>query len=376
MTDVVQAKFDWWQAVFYNNSPAFILFEFLGLEPKIFDPALCESFSRYTGYDNQVGFQYNGILITGHSREVSDSDDFINSTYSRLQVQISGSGLDYLRSLGLDVNSICRTPICYDSKGNPQWHVTRVDFAFDFINFPSDFWSLCNKFLYEHYSDLSGVKIAGSDRPLKYSVRNGSEHTIYIGATRSNKLLRIYDKKLEQSDSHGVLKSNPIDANIFNWSRLELQTRNDVAHHLLFGSVDFSDVLRYIYDTYCFVDRNNQRVRFWDLFICREELGSIIQNANYIKPVTDTESLKRRLSKVRSLLLAYVAVYGLDSLDLLLSEEIDLMNRPDPLGSYHCKKVFSQIGILSDYSIPYDSLKGVDLNYINHHTSLKLKERR
>ena len=203
MTSVVTCKIDWFQAVFENVNFDYILNDFLELDLHTFDEVFSSMFERSLGYDSHIGFNYNGIMLSTRVQNIisSDSSSVFTCYYDKIQLQISGSGLNYLRSIGKNVDSICRrSPDVDELSGNPFWHVTRCDFAFDFVNYKFDIYQESKKFLEDNYSGFTTVKLSGLGRPVNFSIRSGGERTIYIGAPRSDKLLRIYDKKLEQTD--------------------------------------------------------------------------------------------------------------------------------------------------------------------------------
>lgn len=379
MTNVVTSKIDWFQAVFVNRSFSYVLFDFIGLEPMTFDPSFLQSFNRYLGYDTQFGWSYNGISLSGHLREMEqrglcETSDVFNANLAKVQLSISGSGLDYLRQQGIDVNEFCRRIPELDDNGQPVWHPTRVDFAFDFVNFSEDLYSRCSRFLHDEYSDYGYVKTNGSCRPIKYSVRSGGERTIYLGSARSDRLLRIYDKKLEQLDRSGILKYTPIDDDITNWTRIELQVRNGNAYNLLYGSSDFSDILRFIYDNYVFVTLDNKRVDFFDDYISRDSLGSIIQNANYMRPRADRESKEIQFRKFRRLLVAFIAAYGYDYVNTEVEKFLRSTYTDDVYGRYLCKQLAQDIAVLTDYKVPFSALPGAEVFSINSHQAFRLKK--
>lgn len=151
-----------------------------------------------------------------------------------VHVQITGRGCDALRLRCLD-------PCNLLSSGD---HVTRLDIAIDCINSGfscSEIWGLLQRGQFVSVSSdirqIEGVMSRGSQferinrnspKP-KTSTRTNSGHTIYVGASSSDRMVRIYDKGAEQETGT-------------DWLRFEIQLRRDSAiefHRLLSSGGDF-----------------------------------------------------------------------------------------------------------------------------------------
>lgn len=91
-----------------------------------------------------------------------------------------------------------------------------------------EFLECCLKHLSDcRHSYLTRVPIMNTQGGNKYSVRIGDQTTIYLGATTSDKLLRIYDKKAQYTKDGLWKENNPYMDNddCKSWFRIELQTR-------------------------------------------------------------------------------------------------------------------------------------------------------
>lgn len=145
----------------------------------------------------------------------------------------------------------------------------------------------------------------GRSGGMCYSVRLGDQKTIYLGSGKSNKLLRIYDKKLQYQNKLGECPYNEGAEVPESWIRLELQCRRETeCHKLLYGSNgDIMKVLRYIYDEFALVETDGSKygkerhvsevwISLWDW----ETIGKIIQNANSVE---STNSFDRSLSYIQ-----------------------------------------------------------------------------
>lgn len=124
---------------------------------------------------------------------------------------------------------------------------------------------------------------------LAYSYRSGDQRTVYLGTTRSNKLLRIYDKLLQYQKRGVIVKPLPEvfaesgDIDVTSWYRIELQTRRVVCHDLLFGCEhDLSRVLGYIFEKYRVKDLNGYCLDFILELFDWDKLPPIVSNKNFI----------------------------------------------------------------------------------------------
>lgn len=187
---------------------------------------------------------------------------FFNFKFPHLRVYIGGQAMSYCRSAFIDRdddNGVIFDSFLLDlgvklvdpddsSKSYHNFHFTRNDIAVDVINSQFDlindiFSTYCDKyqaslssgkpidFVFINRDTVNGL---GAGRNLAFDPRvNEHSRTLYIGSKNSDCLMRIYDKRLERSDVNGLLPSSPsfftglANSDIQNWTRLEVQLRND-----------------------------------------------------------------------------------------------------------------------------------------------------
>ena len=225
-------------------------------------------------------FSFNGfrVVVIGEPDKFRD-DGFVNFYDKKLkwiETDISGAGLDYIRNKGFDIDrmifglriascKVCEVP-------ESPFHVTRVDVAFDLINFMPEFLdesvNLCRQ-----YGNCKSVRVRGTGntkKPISWSFREGNQKTLYLGSSGSDKLCRVYDKKLQFDQdprkwlscpyvkingcppgtflneySDDVLK-NAERENPQSWLRIEAQLRNDPANMIVDSENDFLKIFKWI----------------------------------------------------------------------------------------------------------------------------------
>lgn len=249
----INAKIDWFSGIFKMTTIDEVLKQFHIDKLENYDKwveafnnryinnfsVLNETYINFSGLN--IALSNYDILRNNYDLEglsVLDADQIV---FNKIQVNISGQGLDYLRSLGLDVDLIVQNLNNCDL----DFHVTRCDFAFDFINIAptlvDELMVCCQKSETEFHRIRTG-KVNG----LKYSLRRGDQKTVYIGSTAGNKLLRVYDKKLEyQMSGKGETPYTIQTVQPYSWIRLELQTRRDLAEKLLYHQ-EFDPTYKYV----------------------------------------------------------------------------------------------------------------------------------
>lgn len=297
----IYSKIDWYTAIFSDMSFNTVL-RWLGLEDYITE--FCENvYEQCQGLEDKYIFNFRGVRLETNQWnfygeqivEGTMQEHLFDKVLPKIRLDISGSGLDNLRALGMDVDTFLRTQT--DENGEyvmPQpSHVTRIDFAFDLVNYLPEFLDTLIEYCENNHTPADRVCIV-SDRArsgcgIKYSIRKGGQKTLYLGATTSEKMLRVYDKKLQYTNPEGTqyVKENPYD-NPDSWIRIELQCRKDTAHGLCFPEnkqLDHLAILKYIYDNYAFAEEgttqyNRRPAQFWvDLFDW-DTIVAIIQNTN------------------------------------------------------------------------------------------------
>lgn len=372
-------KIDWFQAVFYDVDFDFVLNTFLELNISLDDAVTNSCYDRKYGcYDYQMVYDINGVTVSANYNSVVDAgSDCFRTVYQRVMLVIGGQGLDYLRSYYSDpddLDRILRKQPMLNDADDDIWHVTRCDFAFDFVNYKYDIYSCCRDEL-DMLSYDGKIKVKGIKSPISYSVRSGSEETIYIGKPRSNRLVRIYNKKLEQTKD-GVLKSVPdesINYDIDSWNRLELQCRNNWAVFYLYGSDDYMQILRSVYDYYAFTDREGHISDFWSNLFDWKLIPTIIQNANYTKVKLCEESLNNQANFAYDILCAFCAFYGLDWVIDKLKTRFESFFWEENYNTRKTRKLLKRIDCLNKFKNDNTSLKGAKVVNVDGRSILQLK---
>lgn len=373
-------KLDWFQAVFNDVDFDYVLNYFLEMGVSFDDPVFNSCFDRKYGvYDHHLVYECNGVQISANYAEVlENSDNVFNTVYSRIFLIIPGQGLEYLRNFYSEpdeVDRILRKQPELNEYEEPIWHVTRCDFAFDFVNYKYDIYE-CTRSELDVFKSVNGtVQIKGIRRPISYTVRSGSEKTIYIGKARSHRLLRIYDKKLEQT-KNGVLLSLPDDSinyDIDSWNRIELQCRDNWAHYYLYGAHDYMQILRGIYDYYAFIDQQGIVSDFWQNLFDWVSIPLIIQNAKFAKYKLSKNVLNNQYENAKKVICAFLAFYGKE---FVFNDLIDCFNNffvSDHFYSRMTRKLLRRIDCLNDFKNDNRNLDGAYIQNIGGRSILKLK---
>lgn len=286
-------KIDWFSVMLAEVSIQDI-FCWLGVPDVIdFDDAILKNFYQMSmGYDERLFFSWNGITVSFSLFDVKDIPldlNFFELVVPRVKLDLSGTGLDFLRLQNIDIDAFLRNVKSYEYFSNP-YSITRCDFAFDLLNWQPDFLDRCFEYVRNHHTSSNRLCCCGLTSSLAYTERHGSAETLYIGSPTSDKLLRIYNKKLQFIDRETGAYTKPnFYSNPDSWIRIEWQLRNKKAVDILFGDGDFFSIYKKIYESYPFADLNtpsHRRVKhpFWDeLFKADDdfnEIRSLVMNKN------------------------------------------------------------------------------------------------
>lgn len=278
-------KIDWF-SIMLSEISIVDLFCWLQIPEAIdFDDAVLNNFYQMSmGYDERLFFSWNGIAISFSLFDVKDiplDTNFFELQVPRVKLDLSGSGLDYLRLQGINIDDFLRNIQSYDYFQNP-YSITRCDFAFDFVNWQPHFLDKCFEYVHNHHTNSNRLCCVGITSSLAYTERHGKDETLYIGSPTSDKLLRIYDKKLQYIDREtgAYIKPN-FYSNPDSWIRVEWQLRNRKAVEILFGDGDFFSIYKKVYEAYPFADLNtpaHRRIKhsFWDeLFKADDDFNTV-----------------------------------------------------------------------------------------------------
>lgn len=245
----------------------------------------------------------------------------------QIRLHLGGKALDYLRSIGVDFYNHRFVEPDLGSIGT--FHCTRVDWAFDFVDYKPEF--LDTLIDYVQNNSLPSGRVPVANTAYGYTLRLGSsEKTLYIGATSSEKVLRCYDKRMQLYNVDTGLWSQAPYGDCDSWFRIEWQLRNAPGHKSLFSKDPdsgeyntFITMLKQIFTVYSFSDPNFDNnhgprpvVDFWQQFLPWEEISSkIVQNAKYVQPTNRVAKVTNFIehSALRSIIL-YLLIYGKEGL--------------------------------------------------------------
>lgn len=220
--------------------------------------------------------------------------------FSWVRFYLSSEGVDYVESLNPDPDfslQIAFSDPCFYETLTQDYHVTRCDFAFDFVNYEGNEFERLRKILVnaEFNEDLShnGRLYTGNPGGISYRVSCGKAKTIYFGAETSQRMLRIYDKKYQlfdpetnQFDSEKIPRSIlDNEKKIFSWYRVELQTREDFAFRYLMSSGgDFKYIMGEIASYFDVRKKDGKTIAPLHKIFLWTERTTIIQNAKSAQP--------------------------------------------------------------------------------------------
>ena len=293
-------KIDWVTMIF-NDCSMYDVLCFLDMQDSVIEFSLGQ-FEMVRGLSTNFVFTYNGVKL-----EVSDLHFYMDESkldlsvfdliMRRVRLDLSGGALDYLRSCGYDVDTRIYDPPVLPEQAS--YHFTRIDWAYDFINYCPTFMNEFKRYIDNNILDTGRVPCRGVKGGYEAGIKTGKEFTIYIGSGKSDRLLRCYDKRLQFIDREsGVyIKSNPYN-NPDSWFRIEWQCRNEFADELILSGFSKIEVLKKLYDRYKFSEKLEisgvrQDVRLFDKLLNWEEitLPAIRQNLHLVKP----QSLPERI---------------------------------------------------------------------------------
>lgn len=314
----IYPKIDWLTMMFHDCSLYDVLEYFNQTD---YVDTFVGSMYEKAGIQDNFVFVYNYIRIEiakFYFYQQEPDTKVFDMVVPTIRVDLSGKALDYLRGCNFEF---------YDLRCNNcllSYHITRCDWAFDFVNYCPDFMDKLIDHIQTHSLASGRVPLSSTHGAVKYSLKLGSEKTLYLGATKSDKLLRVYDKAMQLKDADtGLWKEEIPYDDPESWFRIELQTRNKTAHGLLMPGLDgqireYIDILKYIFDSYAFadgtVDGNNIKrevVDFWyKLFPWNEVKKKIIQNANYVQPKSYRDKLDDYIDRTFPKIIQWLHVHG------------------------------------------------------------------
>lgn len=309
----VVAKFDYFTAMYYDCKVVDIL-KFFNLDMYLTNDLLDCYNNRYYQANNSgkyvkvllapgisVELHITSIWQACHISEQIDLtfDQFCNTVFPSIRLAFTGTGLEYLRSVNYDVEHRFMMPsYVTDIRGNmvanapdgTRCKITRLDIAFDFLNYGSNLFDLCVDLCNKHQTEMGRIFTGLNIKKCittKWTAKTGSEKTLYLGSTNSDKLCRIYDKQLQWLQSKNIAEKYPYKTKDGvlpeSWIRIELQLRKDCCDDILFKSAgDFTKMLDWFYYNFAICSEKGRVAEEFEAIFDWQLLGSIIQNANYV----------------------------------------------------------------------------------------------
>ena len=187
---------------------------------------------------NKTSFrcEYNPNLIT---REGTDILNFLLS-HLKANKKIDGYELEYI-------------------------HFSRIDLAIDLYNYDIKNYTIID---------------TGSRKKAYFYDRNNNLETLYIGSTNSNKVIRIYNKAVEQK----------LEDQISDWWRFEVQLRDNYIGRYLTDTINcFKNIYVFKYQTILESDLFEKLI-----------IEGLLHNMNYLSQMSKNTKAKYR-KKIRNL---------------------------------------------------------------------------
>lgn len=363
----IYCKVDWLTVMFFDCTMNDVL-SWLHLDDCVTD--FCSSaYQQSRGYDEVFKFMYNNIMLETSSFNFYGSDfniSIFDIVVSKIRLELSGSALDYLRSLGVDMNTYRLVKPKLSEGGS--YHFTRCDWAYDFINYKPEFVDRMIDHINTHKLPSERIPLASTKGAISCKLVTGGQKTIYLGSPQSDRMLRVYDKRMQYVDlgTQVYKKDNPY-GNPDSWFRIEWQTRNKFANTLVQGvdengvPADFKSILKDIFDRYAFADgtcdsRHSARpcVDFWlDLFDWQDLERRIIQNAYYV----ELDSAEDRVIKsfktvmIRNFIYVY-SLLGKQGVEDLCNAYLRSLDADDPVSHRRYLAFLNRLNEFQDYHIP------------------------
>lgn len=358
----VFGKIDWLTVMFFDCSILDVL-RWIKLESCV-QEFLEDSFESSRGYDQVLKFFFNGIFVETSSFNFYGSQDDLavfDVICPKIRLELSATALDYLRSIGVNMDTYrFHAPVLPDGG---SYHFTRCDFAFDFVNYQPFFMDQLINFVRSNALPSGRVPLASSRGAVLCKVVDVSEKTVYLGSPQSDRMLRCYDKRLQYIDPRtgSYVKPNPFN-NPDSWFRIEMQTRNKVAHSLVLDdNLQFLHVLKLIFEKYAFADANIDSkhsarpvVDFWgDLLPWIDIETKYVQNANLVEFREAEDRVLDHFFKagVRSFLMA-LTILGQEEFDKRVTAYINSLYDDDPVQHRRLLNFICKLNELQNTNIP------------------------
>lgn len=302
------SKIDWLSFVFVDKSFNDV-FEFLQIEDLIdVDEFFEEKYFQSYSFSDNLAFRFHGIFLAAMDVDKYsnlDVNTFFDVVYPRIKVDLSGQALDFLR--GYYIDTLKNEPGYMEKRFTDpdihlhfNSHITRIDYAFDFLNYMPTILDEMIEFIKSTQNEKGDYWVGFGKRGFssKCSLKLFDQKTLYVGSPQSDKLLRVYDKKIQANKSTEVASLYETYERPDSWIRFELQLRNNFSHNFALTGRSSEQVLKYIYDNYNFHFKGTP-CGFWQQLWRWEEIPSIIQNQSFVyaKPETPEEQFQKWIKR-------------------------------------------------------------------------------
>lgn len=339
----VYALIDYYTAVFQDTSIADVI-DWVGLDNSLYCDDFYQSMIEISaGYDNKFIFSFENIKIDVMQSVLSFvefDENLFSIPLSKIRLEISGSGLMYLRRQGVDVDHLYRE----ESYLLPKQHITRMDFAYDLVNYKPELLDQLIDYCRSAHTASGRIVRCTSEisngSAISCEIKDVSQRTVYLGSSSSDRMLRVYDKRLQHinRDTGLYSKENPY-GNPDTWIRIEMQCRNRVAHVLGLDGGDLTAILREIYQFYLFAEKgthahNRKPAQFWvDLFDW-DELDRTVQNIKFVVVNDYRDKVDNSFNYyVQTLILWLVKNGGFNALEKKLGDFLHYIQHPEEASS-------------------------------------------
>lgn len=315
---MVYSKLDWFTCMAYGVSFKDV-FEALCIDEAYWQDFLNEPFQRNMGYVTKQVFCLNGVNVEftiDENERLLKCENLFEEKIHEIRLDITGKGLDWLRTF-CDIDSKLRDPqmLC----NVKPVKIKRADFAFDFVNCKEDFLDTFINYLKDkereaNFNTYSNRLTICNHRYLQYKYVVGyGEKVLYLGSTRSERLIRIYDKLLQYMSEGLIVKDLPKfseDENVRSWWRWELQTRHATAHEMLYGSSRNNlEVLKDITKTYR-LSKDGERLTFLDDLMDWEHIYELREMKILDELLTVKQTNRTKIDRSLQEIILFIAIHG------------------------------------------------------------------
>lgn len=356
------AKFDYYTAMYYDCTILDLL-RFFNLDMYLTEDLYTCYEHRYRQVNN-AGESLKVVLAPGISFEIHiqhimqqlrlfdikdvSFEDFCHTQWKAIRFALTGTGLEFLRSKGYEVESRLMMPsymMDIDGKyyanapDGTRCKITRIDVCFDLLNYCPSFYRDCVS-LCQANETQTGRVFCGLNPNLKspsvWSAKVGHDRTLYLGSSQSDKLSRTYDKMLQWNNSNKDVATFPYKTKDGvipeSWIRVELQLRDKFCDDLLFKCAgDFTKMLNWYYYHFAICKEKGVVCEEYAAVFDWQLISTIIQNANYVCDVPDTATIIERIKK--RILKGYVALValmgGVDSVSAALEYDFMMLQQSE-----------------------------------------------